>query len=81
MSCEVCSISQGIIRCKTCVGHHGWCKPCAVKMHKYLPFHRLEAWKGFCYEDTSLCELGFVWFLGHGGEPCPGSNDWEDVED
>ncbi|KAF9218140.1 hypothetical protein BS17DRAFT_686703, partial [Gyrodon lividus] len=58
-------------RCKTCVGYHGWCKTCTVKVHKYLPFHQLEVWEGVCYNDISLCELGFVWFLGHGGKPCP----------
>ncbi|KIK78657.1 hypothetical protein PAXRUDRAFT_52087, partial [Paxillus rubicundulus Ve08.2h10] len=84
MSCEVCNISQGIIRCKTCIGYHRWCKPCAVKVHKYLPFHWLEVWegtKGFCYKDTSLCKLGFVWFLGHGGELCPSSDNWQDEAD
>ncbi|KIK81366.1 hypothetical protein PAXRUDRAFT_101228, partial [Paxillus rubicundulus Ve08.2h10] len=65
---------------KSCVGLHAWCKSCAVNVHQYLPFHQPEVWSGACYLDISLCQLGFVWFLGHGGEPCPGNSDWEDME-
>lgn len=24
-----------------------------------------------CFHDVTLAELGFIWYLGHGGEPCP----------
>ncbi|KIK73277.1 hypothetical protein PAXRUDRAFT_121006, partial [Paxillus rubicundulus Ve08.2h10] len=80
-SCEVCNEAEGVIRCKSCIGFHGWCKPCTVKVHKHLPFHQLEIWTGACYEDISLGKLGFVWFLGHDGDLCPLSSDWEDMED
>ncbi|KIK72614.1 hypothetical protein PAXRUDRAFT_51154, partial [Paxillus rubicundulus Ve08.2h10] len=78
--CEACNEAEGVIQCKSCIRFHRWCKPCVARVHKYLPFHRLEIWAGSCYEDISLGELGFVWFLGCGREPCPGSSNWEDME-
>jgi hypothetical protein len=24
-----------------------------------------------CFHDVTLAELGFIWYLGHGGAPCP----------
>ena len=69
--CEGCSQAEGKIRCMSCRGTHAWCGPCAVKVHKNLPFHKLQSWDGTHYQAISLVDLGFVWYIGHGGDPCP----------
>ncbi|KIK25780.1 hypothetical protein PISMIDRAFT_96117 [Pisolithus microcarpus 441] len=55
----------------SCTGVHSWCGPCAVRAHRNLPFHKVQRWNGTHYEPTSLMELGFLWHIGHGGDPCP----------
>ncbi|KAG0693149.1 hypothetical protein DFH29DRAFT_767775, partial [Suillus ampliporus] len=57
--------------CLTCSGDQTFCHPCIVKTHQHLPFHKVQQWTGKCFEDKSLEELGIVWYMGHGGQPCP----------
>ncbi|KAG2358383.1 hypothetical protein BDR07DRAFT_1228394, partial [Suillus spraguei] len=58
-------------RCLTCSGEHGWCHTYVLKAHQSSPFHKLQQWNGKCFQDTSLSELGYIWYMGHGGQPCP----------
>ena len=69
--CTLCLQADGEICCLSCIGHHGWCRTCAVKAHQSLPFHRLQRWNGRFYEAISLQDLGFTLNLGHCGDVCP----------
>ncbi|KAI6111661.1 hypothetical protein EDD16DRAFT_1485659 [Pisolithus croceorrhizus] len=69
--CEQCSEAEGSVWCMSCAGVHAWCGPCAVKAHRNLPFHKVQRWNGAHYQPTSLMDLGFLWHIGHGGDPCP----------
>ncbi|KAI6011751.1 hypothetical protein BKA83DRAFT_4065577, partial [Pisolithus microcarpus] len=69
--CEQCCEAEGSVQCMSCTGVHAWCGPCAVRAHRNLPFHKVQRWNGTHYEPTSLMELGFLWHIGHGGDPCP----------
>jgi len=69
------------ICCLSCIGHCGWCRTCAVKVHLSLPFHRLQNWNGQFYEVISLQDLGFTLNLGHNEDICPlctGKNEHSD---
>ncbi|KAI6029515.1 hypothetical protein BKA83DRAFT_79192, partial [Pisolithus microcarpus] len=74
--CEQCCEAEGSVQCMSCTGVHAWCGPCAVKAHRNLPFHKVQRWNGTHYQPTSLMELGFLWHIGHGGDPCP--QNWSD---
>ncbi|KAI6046731.1 hypothetical protein EDC04DRAFT_2982725 [Pisolithus marmoratus] len=69
--CEQCCEAEGSVQCMSCTGVHAWCGPCAVKAHRNLPFDKVQWWNGTHYEPTSLMELGFLWHIGHEGDPCP----------
>ncbi|KAI6040541.1 hypothetical protein EDC04DRAFT_2602333 [Pisolithus marmoratus] len=75
--CEQCCQAEGSIQCMSCTGVHAWCGPCAVKVHRNLPFHKVQRWNGNHYQDTSLMELGFLWHVGHGGGGVPCSQAQE----
>ncbi|KAI6010015.1 hypothetical protein EDC04DRAFT_2581306 [Pisolithus marmoratus] len=57
------------------------CGPCAVKAHRSLPFHKVQRWNGTHYQPTSLMELGFLWHIGHGGDPCPQNSSDPDPDE
>ncbi len=68
-TCGSGSLSQ--YRCRSCHLRPPSCPQCIKTTHHHLPFHRIEKWNGHYFEKTSLCNLGFVFSLGHSGEPCP----------
>ncbi|KAG1825171.1 hypothetical protein EV424DRAFT_1320334, partial [Suillus variegatus] len=70
-TCETCRSAEAIFSCSTCTGDHGWCRPCMIKLHQSLPFHKIQLWIGKCFEDVTLADQGFIWYLGHSGESCP----------
>jgi CxC2 like cysteine cluster associated with KDZ transposases len=76
--CVSCSLRPGILRCPDCFGSPVWCKECMLSSHRFLPFHRIQAWTGKYFSKSSLFEQGFVIYLGHHGQPCP-EHAWEDV--
>ncbi|KAI6024926.1 hypothetical protein BKA83DRAFT_4124738 [Pisolithus microcarpus] len=76
--CEQCCEAEGSVQCMSCTGVHAWCGPCTVKAHRNLPFHKVQRWNGTHYQPTSLMELGFLWHIGHGGDPCP--RNWSDPD-
>ncbi|KAI6045492.1 hypothetical protein EDC04DRAFT_2888944 [Pisolithus marmoratus] len=75
---EQCEEAEASVQCMSCTGVHAWCGPCAVKAHMDLPFHKVQQWNGTHYQPTSLMELGFLWHIGHGGDPCP--HNWSDPD-
>ncbi|KAF7294445.1 CxC2 domain-containing protein [Mycena kentingensis (nom. inval.)] len=60
-ACSFCHVELG----------HSQCHHCVKRAHQLLPFHHLDEWNGRFWVKTSLCELGLVVQLGHGGFPCP----------
>jgi hypothetical protein len=76
--CKDCRSKKGFIRCLSCSGDHAWCSECAVKAHRYLPFHNLQLWNGKFYEPTTLLDQGYTLYLGHGGDRCPLSSQISD---
>ncbi|KAI6008480.1 hypothetical protein EDC04DRAFT_2907147 [Pisolithus marmoratus] len=79
--CEQCEEAEGSVQCMSCTGVHAWCGPCAVKAHRNLPFHKVQGWNGTHYKPTSLMELGFLWHIGHGGDPCPQNSSDPDPDE
>ena len=83
-TCWVCRSKQGLIKCLDCFGRHLACRECCISEHQNHPFHRVELWNGSSFLKSSLYKLGFVLYLGHGGQCCPciveGDDIWEDVE-
>ncbi|KAG1726466.1 hypothetical protein EDB19DRAFT_1643448, partial [Suillus lakei] len=69
--CETCQSAEATFNCMTCTGDHGWCRSCLIQSHQSLPFHKIQFWNDMCFQDVTLADLGFIWYLGHGGEPCP----------
>jgi CxC2 like cysteine cluster associated with KDZ transposases len=79
VTCTLCLQADSEIRCLSCIGHHGWCRTCAIKAHLSLPFHRLQRWNGQFYEVISLQDLGFTLNLGHNGDVCPLSTGGDQI--
>lgn len=72
--CNICPCNSGAMadhRCKSCYLHPPTCSSCIVAAHRHLPFHRIKQWNGRYFQRTSLRNLGFVFCLGHSGDPCP----------
>ncbi|KAI5993177.1 hypothetical protein EDC04DRAFT_2613445 [Pisolithus marmoratus] len=79
--CDQCEEAEGSVQGMSCTGVHAWCGPCAVKAHRNLPFHKVQRWNGTHYEPTSLMELGFLWHIGHGGDPFPQNSSDPDPDE
>jgi hypothetical protein len=90
--CQLCRLSPGVLRCRTCQSPQSLCKTCFCSSHQRDPWHHPEILSGNHLKRTSLLEIGFVLHLGHGGNPCPHSiqvpgqnaqteevDSWEDV--
>jgi hypothetical protein len=73
LSCHSCGDVESRFRCLDCYGPHWWCQTCIVNNHSQHPFHRPQQWKEGSFENISLCELGYVFVLGHSssGSQCP----------
>ncbi|KAI6010461.1 hypothetical protein EDC04DRAFT_2610199 [Pisolithus marmoratus] len=41
----------------------------------------VQRWNGTHYKPTSLTELGFLWHIGHGGDPCPQNSSDPDPDE
>ena len=75
VTCITCGAVEGRYRCLDCYGPHWWCQSCLIKCHVHHPFHRPQQWKDGSFERVELCDLGYVFMLGHlcSGSCC--SND------
>ncbi|KAJ7431196.1 hypothetical protein B0H11DRAFT_2262219 [Mycena galericulata] len=47
------------------------CQRCCFKKHEKAPLHLVKSWNGNFWEQTTLREHGFVYKMGHSGDPCP----------
>ena len=65
--CATCGNLEAQLRCLDCYGPHWWCQSCLIKCHTQHPFHRPQRWKNGSFENVALCDLGYVFILGHSG--------------
>ena len=73
LTCSACGHIEAGFRCLDCYGSYWWCQSCLIKAHNQHPFHRPQQWKNGSFENVSLCDLGYVFILGHSssGRGCP----------
>ena len=73
LTCSACGHIEAGFRCLDCYGSYWWCQSCLIKAHNQHPFHRPQQWKNGSFENVSLCDLGYVFILGHSssGHGCP----------
>ncbi|KAG1838506.1 hypothetical protein C8R48DRAFT_622188 [Suillus tomentosus] len=64
-------MAEGTCCCLTCTSDHGWCGSCIVASHQSLPFHEIQMWNNKCFDDTTLANQEFIWYMSHGGKSCP----------
>ena len=77
LSCSACGHIEAGFRCLDCYGPHWWCRDCLVEKHASHPFHRPQQWKDGSFEKVSLCDLDYVFVLGHSssGSSCGEDNN------
>jgi hypothetical protein len=75
LSCTACGNLEARFRCQDCYGLHWWCQACLIRGHSLLPFHRPQQWKEGSFENVSLCDLGYIFVLGHSGSGLQCPND------
>jgi hypothetical protein len=73
LSCSTCGSLQARFRCTDCYGPNWQCQGCLLNCHINHPFHRPQEWKDGSFQNVSLCNLGYVFMLGHSrsGHGCP----------
>ncbi|KAJ7022479.1 hypothetical protein C8F04DRAFT_1272589 [Mycena alexandri] len=62
-------IPIGAVHCRHC-DTGVLCCECCTEAHACMPLHHLQAWTGNEWELTTLRDIGFVYQMGHGGNPC-----------
>jgi hypothetical protein len=77
LTCTACKKVEAEFRCLDCYGPHWWCKACLINAHGLHPFHRPQRWIDGSFERVLLCDLGYIFFLGHSsaGLRCPDDNN------
>ncbi|KAJ7604867.1 hypothetical protein DFH06DRAFT_1150817 [Mycena polygramma] len=82
--CGACSIEiaamnepvpEGTFLCRTC-GPLLLCNRCCMSVHRAHPLHFLKIWEEGAWLNTTLGDEGFVYQLGHNGEPCVAPQEW-----
>ena len=69
--CTSCLDVDAKYRCTECWSSGPRCAPCHRAAHMNLWFHWAERWNGEFWERIDLFSIGFIIYLGHGGERCP----------
>jgi hypothetical protein len=72
-SCQ--AVDNAIYRCLDCFYTGLFCQDCCLKDHARHPFHRISQWNGHYFKPATLQDIGYIMHLGHGGLPCPMSED------
>jgi hypothetical protein len=70
-----CGGTEDLIQCVDCFTVRVSCRPCCLKAHRMLPFHRIKRWNGNFFARSSLFSQGHIIHLGHEGGPCPKHED------
>lgn len=62
-----------LYRCQDCPFGPIMCRLCVLKDHRSRPFDRIRRWsvEDQCWVKTTLPQLGYVMFVGHGHKCCP----------
>ena len=78
--CTVTPVPCSVYRCLDCHIPAPVCKDCILKHHRHRPFDRLRVWdrEQKFWRGKTTADLGYVWRLGHWGDPCP--SDAADVK-
>jgi CxC2 like cysteine cluster associated with KDZ transposases len=73
LACSSCGYVKAGFCCFDCYGSHWWCQSCLISCHAQHLFHRPQQWKEGSFENVPLCDLGYVFILGHSssGGSCP----------
>ena len=73
LTCSTCGHIEAGFHCLDCYGSHWWCQSCLISCHVHHPFHCPQQWKDISFENVSLCNLGYIFVLGHSssGRSCP----------
>lgn len=74
MLCSVCKLAGLSWKCLDCLGGCVCCTGCLRHLHRRLPFHRIKAWDGTCFQPAWLYQAGVEIHLGHDGEKCPSTS-------
>ena len=69
--CTSCLREDAKYRCPECWSSGPRCGNCHRAAHKNLWFHWAERWNGEFWERIDLFSIGFIIYLGHGGQRCP----------
>ena len=77
LSCTTCSSLKAKFQCSNCYGHCWWCQGCIIQSHTQHPFHQPQQWKDGSFENISLCDLGYIFWLEHSSPEgnCPEDDD------
>lgn len=72
-TCCICGDIKASFSCRDCYGPHWWCQRCLIQSHTHHPFHRPRKWIEGSFENVSLCDLGYLFILGHSSSvgSCP----------
>ena len=76
-SCTTCGSLKAKFRCLDCYGRYWWCQGCLIQSHTQHPFHQPQQWKDGSFKKISLCDLGYIFQLGHSSPEgnCPEDDD------
>ena len=66
-----CGSKENLVLCVDCYMTGICCRACCLQNHQNLPFHRIKHWNGNFFTSSSLYAEGHIFYLGHGGKPCP----------
>jgi CxC2 like cysteine cluster associated with KDZ transposases len=77
LACSSFSCIKAGFCCLDCYELHWWCQSCLILHHAQHPFHHSQQWKEGSFENVSLCDLGYVFILGHSssGHLCPDNDN------
>ncbi|KIJ44661.1 hypothetical protein M422DRAFT_167930, partial [Sphaerobolus stellatus SS14] len=65
----------GSFNCLVCDLEGLFCQSCIIGAHTWLPFHCPMQWRAGHFQRCTLCNLGYIIALGHGGNRCPSIGD------
>jgi hypothetical protein len=68
--CHRCHTNAPVYRCMDCFHPTLLCACCLNAAHSSMPTHRFRQWNGSCFEKVDSHATGYIFHLGHNGDPC-----------
>jgi hypothetical protein len=68
--CHKCHADASVYRCMDCFHQTLLCASCLSDVHYNVPTHRFRWWTGSCFENVDSHATGYIFHLGHSGDPC-----------